>query len=120
MNAGMVIKQLEDVIRKRHRIKGGFKVNFVYENYCILFSIIDKNKKRITAVPEKLCQVDDERRIILHLPLNIHFLFKQHVQQNNLTLESQSREDIGQMLLNSINYFYRRHAKIPTVLYGVD
>lgn len=117
MNPGIVIKQLEELLREKHQIKGGFKTIFHYEDFTILYTLLDRNKKQLLTSPEKLCELVYTNRLKLYFPLNIQLVFDEFIKDKKLDPNNISREKMALLLFECLNYCYRLYARIPTSLY---
>ncbi len=121
MNAELIIKNLEKNIRKHFGVKGDFRAVFYYaedQENIVTFDIIDSEQK-IRDTNNIFAIVGTPRDICWYHGKNFWELINLYSTIRGYSTEDFNEHEMGCLVAECLNYYYRLYATLPPQLYYV-
>ncbi|MDZ4661204.1 MAG: hypothetical protein SGJ18_06245 [Pseudomonadota bacterium] len=121
MNAETIIQNLEKNLRLHFTVTGDFRAVFYYSKHqknIVTFDLIDENQKLLDS-NNIVAIVGSSREICWYHGKNFWKLLNLYATIRGYSLDDMNEHEMGSLVADCLNYYYRLYATMPPSLYCV-
>lgn len=121
MNAELIIKNLELSIKSQFSVQSEFRAVFHYgkrQKNVVTFDLIDGNQRRLEK-NRIFAIVGSPRQICWYHGKNFWKLINLYATIRGQSIDAMNEHEVGGLIADCLNYYYRLYASIPPSLYYV-